>query len=101
MQNVLEKGPDFWHSFDPTQFSYHCVHPIHAKVFSIQMLATFLSNCAKGLHFSAFHFKYEIIYYNYQYKFYECEKVNVTIILQKTMCHTWTRQRMLGKCMVY
>ena len=31
----------------------HCVHPKHAKVFSIQMLQ---SNCAEGLHFSAFHY---------------------------------------------
>ena len=30
---------------------YHCVHPIHANMFSIQML---LSNCAEGLLFSAF-----------------------------------------------
>ena len=27
--------------FDTTQFSYHCVHPINAKVFSIQMLLHF------------------------------------------------------------
>ena len=27
--------------FDSTQFSYHCVHPIHAKMFSIQMLLHF------------------------------------------------------------
>ena len=34
---------------------YHCVHPIHANMFSIQMLLyTFQSNCAEGLHFSAF-----------------------------------------------
>ena len=37
--------------FNKTQFSYHCVHPIIANMFSIQIL---LSNCAKGLHFSAF-----------------------------------------------
>ena len=36
MLNVLEQGPDFWH-----RFSYHCVHPIHAQVFSIQMLLLF------------------------------------------------------------
>ena len=42
MQNVLEQGPDFWCWFDKTQFSYHCVHPIHAKMFSIQ----------RSLHFS-------------------------------------------------
>ena len=41
MQNVLEQGPDFWSWFNTTQFSYHCVHPIHAKMFSIQMLLHF------------------------------------------------------------
>ena len=41
MQNVLEQGPDFWCWFDKTQFSYHCVYPIHANVFSIQMLLHF------------------------------------------------------------
>ena len=35
---MLEQGPDFWCWFDTTQFSYHRVHPIHAKMFSIQML---------------------------------------------------------------
>ena len=40
--------------FGSIQLSFH---PIHAKVFSIQMLLyTFQSNCAEGLHFSAFHF---------------------------------------------
>ena len=38
---MLEQGPDFWCWFDTTQFSYHCVHPIHAKMFSIQMLPYF------------------------------------------------------------
>ena len=37
----MEQGPDFWCWFDTTQFSYHCVHPIHAKMFSIQMLLHF------------------------------------------------------------
>ena len=32
------KGPDFWCWFNKTKFSYHCVHPIHAKMFSIQLL---------------------------------------------------------------
>ena len=41
MQNVLEQGPDFWHWFDTTQFSYHCVQAIHAKVFSTQLLLHF------------------------------------------------------------
>ena len=38
---MLEQGPDFWRWFDKIQFSYHCVHPIHAKMFSIQMLLHF------------------------------------------------------------
>ena len=38
---MLEQGPDFWRWFDTTQFSYHCVHPIHVKVFSIQILLHF------------------------------------------------------------
>ena len=34
-----------------------CVSYMHAKMFSIQMLLyTFQSNCAEGLHFSAFHY---------------------------------------------
>ena len=37
----MEQGPDFWCWFDTTQFSYHCAHPIHAKMFSIQMLLHF------------------------------------------------------------
>ena len=37
----MEQGPDFWCWFYTTQFSYHCVHPIHAKMFSIQMLLHF------------------------------------------------------------
>ena len=41
MQNVLEQGPDFWRWFNKTQFSYHCVHPMHAKMFSIQILIHF------------------------------------------------------------
>ena len=38
---MLEQGPDFWRWFDTTQFSYHCVHPIHANMFSIQILLHF------------------------------------------------------------
>ena len=38
---MLEQGPDFCCWFDKTQFSYHFVHPIHAKMFSIQMLLHF------------------------------------------------------------
>ena len=48
---------------------------MHAKIISIQMLLyTFQSNCAKGLHFSAFYYtmknaeyKYDVINYNYKY----------------------------------
>ena len=38
---MLEQGPDFWCSFYITRFSCHCVHPMHAKMFSIQMLLHF------------------------------------------------------------
>ena len=31
----------FWCWFDKTKFSYHCVHPIHANMFSIQILLHF------------------------------------------------------------
>ena len=46
MQLVLERGSidkplTFDVGFDTTQFSYQCVHLIHAKVFSIQMLQYF------------------------------------------------------------
>ena len=41
MQNVLGQGPDFWCWFNKTQFLYHCVHPILAKMFSIQILLHF------------------------------------------------------------
>ena len=52
---MLEQGPDFWCWFDRTQFSYHCVHSIHAKMFHPNV-TTFQSNCAEGLHFTAFHY---------------------------------------------
>ena len=65
MQNVLEQGPDFWCWCNKTQFS--CIVFTHAKMFSIQMLLyTFQSNCAEGLHFSAFHPK-SICYISYQF----------------------------------
>ena len=41
MQNVLEQDPHFWCWFYKTQFSYHYVHSVHAKMFSIQMLLHF------------------------------------------------------------
>ena len=69
MQNVLEQGPDFWCWFDKSRFSCHCVHTVHAckdGFFSIQMLLyTFQSNCAKGLHFSAFHLKCFLFLFRY------------------------------------
>ena len=54
---MLEQGPDFWCWFDKTPFSCHCVHAIHAckDVFNTNVTITFQSNCAEGLHFSAFH----------------------------------------------
>ena len=52
---MLEQGPDVWRWFDTTQFSDYCVHPIHAKTFSIQMLLHF---SAQDLHFSAFHLEH-------------------------------------------
>ena len=59
---MLEQGPDFWCWFDTTQFSYiyHCVHPIcfQSKCY---ILYTFQSNCAEGLHFSAFIITVEIL----------------------------------------
>ena len=50
MQNMLEQGPDYWRWFDTIQFSYHCVHSIHAKV---NPNVTYIS--VKLCHFSAFH----------------------------------------------
>ena len=41
MQNMLEQGPDFWCWFDTNSVFVPLVHPIHAKVFSIQMLLHF------------------------------------------------------------
>ena len=61
IQNVLKQGPDFWCWFDKTQFSCHCIHAIHAckdvlnPNVTIIFIYTFQSNCAEGLHFSAFH----------------------------------------------
>ena len=57
MQNVLEQGPDFWCWFDTTQFSYIplCSPNTCEDVFNPNV-TTFQSNCAEGLHFSAFHY---------------------------------------------
>ena len=51
MHNVLEQGPDFWFWFNTTQFS-----PNTCKSVFYPNVTTFQSNCAEGLHFSAFHF---------------------------------------------
>ena len=46
----MEQGPDFWCWFDTTQFS-----PNTCKDVFNPNVTTFQSNCAEGLHFSAFH----------------------------------------------
>ena len=58
MQNVLEQGPDIWCWLIKIDFRFIVfMQYMHAKIFSIQMLLyTFQSNCAEGLHFSAFNF---------------------------------------------
>ena len=40
-------------------FSYHCVHPIHAKMFSIQMLLHFSQISRRVCTLSAFHYNYK------------------------------------------
>ena len=55
MQNMLEQGPDFWCWFDTTQFSYiPLCSPNTCKYVFNPNITTFQSNCAEGLHFSAF-----------------------------------------------
>ena len=55
MQNMLEQGPDFWCWFDTTQFSYiPLCSPNTCKYVFNPNVTTFQSNCAEGLHFSAF-----------------------------------------------
>ena len=57
MQNMLEQGPDFWCWFDTTQFSYiPLCSPNTCKYVFNPNVTTFQSNCAEGLHFSAFIF---------------------------------------------
>ena len=52
MQNMLEQGPL---TFGVGSIQLMFTQYIHANMFSIQMLyTTFQSNCAEGLHFSAF-----------------------------------------------
>ena len=58
MQNImLEQGPDFWCWLDTTQFSYIYIplcSPNTCKYVFNPNVTTFQSNCAEGLHFSAF-----------------------------------------------
>ena len=54
---MLEQGPDFWCWFDTTQFSYIYIplcSPNTCKYVFNPNVTTFQSNCAEGLHFSAF-----------------------------------------------
>ena len=52
---MLEQGPDFWCWFDTTQFSYiPLCSPNTCKYIFNPNVTTFQSNCAEGLHFSAF-----------------------------------------------
>ena len=52
---MLEQGPDFWCWFDTTQFSYiPLCSPNTCKYVFNPNVTTFQSNCAEGLHFSAF-----------------------------------------------
>ena len=51
----MEQGPDFWCWFDTTQFSYiPLCSPNTCKYVFNPNVTTFQSNCAEGLHFSAF-----------------------------------------------
>ena len=52
---MLEQGPDFWCWFDTTQFSYiPLCSPNTCKYVFNPNVTTFQSNCAEGLHFTAF-----------------------------------------------
>ena len=51
---VLEQGPDLWRLFNAIQFSYHCVHPIHAKCFQSERY--FISITVQGFAFKCFSF---------------------------------------------
>ena len=60
MQPVLERGSidkplTFNVGLIQLSFSYQCVQLIHAKLLFNPNVAIFQSNCAEGLHFSAFH----------------------------------------------
>ena len=52
---MLEQGPDYWCWFDTTQFSYiPLCSPNTCKYVFNPNVTAFQSNCAEGLHFSAF-----------------------------------------------
>ena len=51
---MLEQGPDFWRWFDTTQFSYIPLCSPNSEYVFNPNVTTFQSNCAEGLHFSAF-----------------------------------------------
>ena len=52
---MLEQGPDFWRWFDKIQFSYiPLCSPNTCKDVFNPNVTTLQSNCADGLHFSAF-----------------------------------------------
>ena len=55
MQNVLEQGPDFWCFRYNSVFVPLCSPNTCKDVFNPNV-TTFQSNCAEGLHFSAFHY---------------------------------------------
>ena len=71
MQNVLEQDPDFWCWFDKTQFSYHCVYPIHAKMFSILMLLHFSQIAQRVCTLVLFHCYYYHIFRSISHTFYQ------------------------------
>ena len=73
MQIMLEQGPDFWCWFDTAQFSYiPLCSPSTCKYVFNPNVTTFQSNCAEGLHFSAFH--------------YYCTDSTEAVILCKLFC---------------
>ena len=77
MQIVLEQGSinkSMTFNIGLLQLIFHssvCVHLViymYAKVFSIQIyIPIFQRNSVEGLHFSTFHFYYELIIVNYNY----------------------------------
>ena len=88
MQNMLEQGPDFWCWFDTTQFSYiPLCSPNTCKYVFNPNVTTFQSNCAEGLHFSAFIFSVLVIKL--------CTNINIYIyiyiyILYRSQHNMWS-----------